>query len=629
MLVSVLLSAAPVKNLQENEVNLAEGRQLGDVDCSNYTFEDLFAYDHALFVMDVHDDWSSTTTLATAWVNDSLAADVREAMDGLFEGFSGGDNDWLSTDEREGVRSVGPKCVSDMTTRIGLREGQPHRGGVDWNELTWVEEGIALDEKDLVPDGHAEARDCQNFLSTDGCREIPVHVTDNLEIYLLQDSEEDHNMVYNQLPSLGAQPFTMAMNVTNMTDATLRMTLPAVDGLRIASFEVQEDGVEVEAPAPIATPLEGGGLEVTIEIDYDLERWPVGKNLYIDFTTTEPPPDYPPTWSSSAPADSSSMPILLSAGETKLFDQEDMQSWIEEEPAVDYSCTISNNWQLDYGLEGLFVTPGTGQSADLTCTPTWREKVGDNHTGTPRTWVIEQPITFSAVAGEYMDVVNITMTAVNGDRSSLSVSLTPVQGDSSAQTSTAAGPATESVISTDISVMSPGPVLFDAIVSGEEFQDWTFTLDLGISKQSRAPQISISKTRSGDNGTWDDEGYQYSMTGTIFDADGDETSISIEVCGYKTNINPEGTTWSSDVSVVGCTSHDEYVVTLTATDEWDKSSVIVVNVPAPDEDNSPATPSAPTSSSSDEGGLPAPGLLATLGMLAIAGIWMRRKGSNL
>ena len=85
MLVSVLLSAAPVKNLQESEVNSAEGRQLGDVDCSNYTFEDLFAYNHALFEMDIHDDWSSTTTLATAWVNDSLAANVRAAMDGLFE----------------------------------------------------------------------------------------------------------------------------------------------------------------------------------------------------------------------------------------------------------------------------------------------------------------------------------------------------------------------------------------------------------------------------------------------------------------------------------------------------------------------------------------------------------------
>jgi hypothetical protein len=61
----------------------------------------------------------------------------------------------MSTDEREAVRAIGPECIADMDTRIGIREGLPHRGGVDWNDLEFVKDGIALDEVNLVPSNHA------------------------------------------------------------------------------------------------------------------------------------------------------------------------------------------------------------------------------------------------------------------------------------------------------------------------------------------------------------------------------------------------------------------------------------------------------------------------------------------
>ena len=628
MLTSVTLIFEPDGRLDEAKILQADGRQLGDVDCSNYTFEDMFAYNHALFEVNVYDDWSTTTTNATAWVNQSLAADVREAMDGLFEGFPGGDNDWLSTDEREGVRSVGPKCVSDMTTRMGFREGQPHRGGVDWNELTWVEEGIALDELNLVPDEHPETRGCQNLFASSGCTEVPVHVTDNLEIYLLQaegEDDPDHNMDYNQLPSLGTQPFTFAMNVTNMTDAEMIMFLPPVEGLRIADFEVQEDGMSVSAEELTSRILEDGQLEVIFNIDYDLADWPMGKNLFIDFTTATPPPDYPPTWSDTAPAEGASMPVLVDSGKTLLADDETMQSWIEDTAPVDYVCDISDQWTLESENNGVYVTPGNGNNAELTCTPEWREKTGENHTGDSRTWTLEQPIAFSATAGEYMDVVNITMTALNGDRSNLTVWIKPTQDGAAGDLASSDGPTTESIVSTDISVMSPGPVHFNVRVSGDGMTDWVFDIDLGIIKESRAPEMSISKTRDGDNGTWDSDGYQYTMSGTVFDADGDEVDITIEVCGYDTGVTPDGSMWSADVSVVGCSSSaDSYVITLIASDDWGKSTTLSVDVPAPSEDDLPKPPSTPSSSSGDDGGLPAPGLLATIMILGIAGLWASR-----
>ena len=124
-----VVSTPWVSSLDDTAVILpAEGRQELDVDCSGYTFEDLFEYDFALFELDVLDDWATGDLYANAWVNGSNSAIVRDNLDGLFEGLPGGDNDWISTDERDAVRSIGPKCIVDMETRLGMREGIPHSG---------------------------------------------------------------------------------------------------------------------------------------------------------------------------------------------------------------------------------------------------------------------------------------------------------------------------------------------------------------------------------------------------------------------------------------------------------------------------------------------------------------------
>ena len=124
-------------------VMTTEGRQETlDVDCSGYTFEDLFEYDFALFELQILDDWATGDMFANAWVNGSNSPIVRDNLDGLFEGLPGGDNEWISTDERDAIRGIGPKCIADMETRLGMREGIPHSGGVDWNDFEFVEDGI-------------------------------------------------------------------------------------------------------------------------------------------------------------------------------------------------------------------------------------------------------------------------------------------------------------------------------------------------------------------------------------------------------------------------------------------------------------------------------------------------------
>ena len=123
-------------------VSSTEGRQALDdqiaEECGGLTFEDLFEYDFALFELAVNDDWATGDMYANAWVNGSNSAVVRDNLDGLFDGLPGGNNSWISTDERDAVRSIGPKCIGAMDTRLGMREGIPHSGGVDWNDFEFV-----------------------------------------------------------------------------------------------------------------------------------------------------------------------------------------------------------------------------------------------------------------------------------------------------------------------------------------------------------------------------------------------------------------------------------------------------------------------------------------------------------
>ena len=291
LLLSILTPSIETSTLEnEDQTQATSGRQGSlDVDCSGYTFEDLFEYDFALFNLDINDDWATGAMDAQAWVNGSKSAVVRDNLDGLFEGVPGGDDDWMSTDEREAVRSIGPKCIADMETRLGIREGIAHRGSVDWNDLEFVEDGIALDEVNLVPDDHPQERDCSSALSGQGCKEVPVTITDDLEIHLLTDASENHNVRFDQLPNQGSSNFTLAMNVTNITDARLVLTFPVEQGLRVADLGFYDDGVlQDELATPISEFLPDGRLRVVADVDYPLGSYPMIRNLFIDFTTQAP-----------------------------------------------------------------------------------------------------------------------------------------------------------------------------------------------------------------------------------------------------------------------------------------------------------------------------------------------------
>ena len=239
--------------------------------CGSITFEDMFIYDQAIFDIRIQDDWKTAEVEAKAWINWTLADDIREDLDSYLEDIipSGGDG-WLSTDEVGSVIMIAADCLQYSITRIGIRDGSPHRGGsgVDWQNTTWENDGMEIGEFNGVPERHSERRDCNS--SFDGeCYEIPV----------IPSSERDCDTEINQ--SLGLDEcrvvlwmnatleidgisdpndFTVSFNSTNMSNARLDITFPLLPELRLDSWEECEGrfvGPDEENPGTDAHPIRG------------------------------------------------------------------------------------------------------------------------------------------------------------------------------------------------------------------------------------------------------------------------------------------------------------------------------------------------------------------------------------
>ena len=381
---SALLLAILMATVSMTGATTAEdsGRQsdMDEVDCSGYTFEDLFEYNNAVFMFNILDDWATADLYANSWVNESKAAVVRDNLDSLFEGFPGGNNDWISTDERDAVREIGAKCIADMYTRIGLKDGVPHRGGASWNNATFVEEGIGLEEVDLIPPTHPEERDCSTryaFASSD-CREVPTSATNNLEISMFVKDGETYNTQFNKLQNLGNgyyenQSFTVAMNVTNMTTATMMFTFPYVDGLRLADWTIQDDGVENVAAGNIEEiVLPDGSVRISASISYDKADYPMIRNIFFDMTTVSPGASGPPPeFTDDVPANGTIIPIVKNGQQVNAIARDVMEDWVNYDANKNWKLVCDfeeNGWSSDINGNGdLLVTTGNSDSSDAEC----------------------------------------------------------------------------------------------------------------------------------------------------------------------------------------------------------------------------------------------------------------------
>ena len=646
---TALLLAVLMATMSMTGTTIAEdsGRQMDDVDCSGYTFEDLFEYDNAVFMFQILDDWASSDLYANSWVNESRASVVRENLDGLFEGFPGGNNSWISTDERDAVREIGAKCIADMYTRIGIREGIPHRGGVDWNDVEFVEEGIGLEEVDLIPEAHPEERSCSGryaFASAD-CQEVPTSATNNLEISMFVKDGETHNSRFNKLPNSGQSDFTVAMNATNVTSATMVFTFPYIDGMRMANWTIQDETTSSDGTVNVVENLNVGSIEeiflpdgsvrVKMTIGYDKADWPMIRNVFFDMTTSPPETNDNPEWTSDEPEDGTIIPMLIIGNnEVVAISGDTMTDWATDNDAWGLDCQFAEQgWSSRMNADGeLLVTPGSSQSSDATChlVDPYGAISNASHTwkfGEPASFSVPDRIVRQISKDWYTDSVNVesepSLLVQN-----LALTISASQGGSKGPATIVNLGSTQSNDSIGLSGISPGLFMIHITATSPGMLDWEIELDFEIEKENTPPVIMITMDQiEGTYATWSSDGYSFSLSGTALDPDGGTVDLSATMCGETTNsFTQNGDSWIVSLSIAQCVAQGlttQYDVVIVATDsvgDWNMDSVSIPDPYASDNSGSDTV----DDTSEEEGGLPSLGMFATIVAMLGAALLLRK-----
>ena len=630
----------PIELIEEEELPTS-GRQLAVEDeCKGFKFEDLFDYDFADFKIYIGDDWATAEMDAGSFVNGSKSSVVRENLDGLFEGLNGGNNSFISTDERDAVRAIGPKCIGAMDTRIGMKEGMPHRGAPDWNNLTFVEDGIGLDEVDLVPENHPEERTCQSLGAGNGCKEVPVSITDDLQIMMFLADGESNNVRFNQLPNTGDSNFTLGLNVTNMSFAHLELNFPLKQGLRMANYSIQDtvtaaDGTvtvteNTALSGPEALYLPDGRLRVNQVVTYAASEYPIQRDLFIDFTTMAPDTNEAPEWTSNAPEDGTIIPML--DGMTHTVSGEKTSMWATDDSGWGMDCTfVESGWSSTLDGEGnlnvqVQNSQATSSNAECYVTDPFGATTIDS-----RNWTFGEVFSSAAVLSENGDSIEFTLTPT-GLVSEMAISAHAHQSSAMGQIRTTTLAANDATLSLPLDGLSPGMVMVMGQAQSSNMLDLNFMLNFGLEKASLPPLITIKKNLDAQNATWDASGFTFTLEGDVLDPDGEEVSLALVICGYPTNdfTREQGKSgWSIDVNIVSCSSQNppvtSYDVTITATDE--SGSVTTISVFVPDPYGSTDSTQSTDSDSNEvaEEGLPAVSMLATLSVTLLGAVLVGRQ----
>ena len=617
--------------------------------CEGLTFEDMFNYTHATFDIQLNDDWSSAYVQAVAWINGSLSDQVRLDLEGLFEGLPGGNNGWLSSDEYNAIDNIASECVTQTNPRVGFRGGPAHRGGegVNWYNATWEnteERPLTVEEWNLMPMNHIDERACVSSPNSN-CVEIPnIPITSGRNCdTTINDPDECRIIVWLNgtfvfdgltLGGLSNDEFTLAMNTSNMTNADLAATFPALEGLRVGMFEecdgrlINQENNDHQGDAPVPGTCMADGtvtqesrlvsiegetrLRIEVHVEYDMNNWPTGQDMFFDMTTEPPEVDDPPVWTATAPIEGEIMTIA-DDGVAYFVSTGQMGAWATDDqgsPLI--SCTGANGWSMNSDGGGLYASAPAGQdSTTVSC----HAMDSSGQTTDVRNYTLQVPmrVTGSSSGG----AATVTMTPTAG-MPSMDAVVTLVQDD--AQTSsdlvTMNG---ETVVSVDLSSMSPGPFMVRINAQGNGMADFSYTYDLGTSKASSPPLLII------DSGDWIGENYE--MTGRWSDPDGDQITITATDNGFSWAEPIEmfaGQTWFAFGA--GIPDSETNTILLTACDNWNQCVTMTHDAGAtPTDDPVTPPPSNGGAGSEEGGGLPGFSLFAALGAIALAGLGQHRR----
>ncbi|MFL2979084.1 MAG: hypothetical protein DBX05_01940 [Candidatus Poseidoniales archaeon] len=656
------------ERLNEGDVTLdTESRQtadelIGDA-CQGLTFEDMFEYSYALFTVDINQDYASAQVRAVAYINNSLSDQVRFDLDDLIGtvGAPGGSNGYLSNQEENMILEVTDDCIVETNPRFGFRTGEPHRGGegVDWKNASWINDEsnpLQLEYWNLFPPHHPDNRSCppQSRLSATGeCYEVPVAPSDaattrNCDTTDVTSPDECQIIVWLNgtmtwaADLANADSFTIAMNTTNMTNAELIMNFPEKnsddgDPLRVSLFEecdgrvVQHEVHQGSTPpvggctgdgtiTEVVTENADGSLTVEVLTDFDKTEWPVGQDMFADFTNQPPPPNDPPQWTAAAPADGDMIPVPPSMT-VDFLSIVNQGLWLTDEAgfsAIDLSCTrYSGDWTIAEATDGAWqVTTNEQQASSVECTPSDIDDNGTARAGDTRMFHLFTPFTMSFNTDIQASHVFTIDPADNAPNMDVTVTLFQDAGVASSTETVTGGLIS---INLDTSSLSPGEVQLRVHATGTGMSDYHYTYDTILTKESQPPSITISSAEF--------DGSMWQVTGVFSDPDGEAVTFTIEIDGAAGGeISTSGNTWSSQQINFDIFSEGEHTVTITACDESNVCSTITETVDNSflfGSNNIIEPPLISTDPVEDSGSLPAPGIgflvVAVIGALMYAG----------
>tara|TARA_B100000927_G_scaffold35_1_gene58 strand:+ start:4633 stop:6615 length:1983 start_codon:yes stop_codon:yes gene_type:complete len=570
--------------------------------CGSITFENMFEYSKATFDIVINDDWQSASVQAVAWVNGTLADELRLTMDEFMELLDpnkGGDG-WFSTDEREFFRALASECIEHTLTRIGLRDGPAHRGGVgiDWKNTSWEEDGVEIEEWNIVPPRHSEMRGCTSSIGGD-CNEVPV----------VPDSSRDCDTDIS--PDLGIDEcrvqlwlnatlsitgvddpsrFTFSINASNLSGARFDFTFPHMEDLRLEMWDECE-GRDVglnESTAGGLAPIVGGCIgdgsssynlvededgRLTLELSPNgyREDWPMGEDLFFDFTTEPIPEPAPPLWTDLSPANGTWFPVPFPGDVIWAEWSDGVSRWFYDENGVSnlhVSCLDGNGLELAETLDRSIraIVPVSGV-VDVTCQATDDEGLSTGE----RTWHVGVPFSVYSESDFLTDPHEITIDS-KPNWPALNVTVRLVQESTSQEIGTTEIVSSElNVISGDSSNMLPGVVDARILVTGEGVFPMEHTYILGIVKESSAPVVSVLDSE------WD--GCCWLMRGQFSDPDGEPVSFTMEIDGTRTgSVDVSGNSWSTPRIDFTLWESGEHKVTVEGCDESGKCSEVEVVV---------------------------------------------------
>jgi len=573
---------------QDRREQLGPGEPTIEERCSVLTFEDMFEYTKAVFNFTIASDWNSAEIEAVAWVNGTLADDVRESLDEYIAQLypSGGDG-WISTDEREGVRAIASECIQYTLTRMGMRDGSPHRGGegTDWKNTSWTEDEVLVEEWNLVPPLHSESRECSGIGGNSDCYEVPVFPDSDRDcdtsIDVSSGQDECRMMLWlNATMTISSlnnpSDFTLAYNASNMSGAEYHIRFPVTEGLRLDMWEecegrdVQVDMGDYAGLAPLRGSCVGDGSSsyelnenedgsLTYSFYPNMAQWPIGEDLFADFTTAPIPVDDPPVWSENAPIDGAWFPLAI-GGTQVIADWNDVQLWFEDEAGVsnlEINCRGDSGLQINYSQRELSMDVPIDQPGEVTCEAI--DSAGQSSGN--RTWNVGIPFQISTSTTDLSDPHPITLSPNQGwPELSVEIRFT----SSSDESGTYSGPyllqGTE--ISENVAAVGliPGPAYVAVIVTGDGVYSLQATYDLGIVKASSAPIMTVNSEG------WD--GDSWSMSGQFSDPDGEAVTFTLLIDGSSVgSISVSGNIWSTPQIDFSVWAEGTHIVEVRACDD--------------------------------------------------------------